>query len=120
MKVLHQVTTNKNYARFEKGKISYCPVSYYGKGLYENIVYLDFRRKDFYDKRSSYSPKDVIPFDLNFIPDKQYFKSSFHTFRDHIMQADGYNCSAKVCEVDDTGNVIRELEENEVLDICNN
>ena len=120
MKVLHQVTTNKNYARFEKGKISYCPVSYYGKGLYENVVYLDYRRKDFYDKKCSYSSKDVIPFDLNSIPDKQYFRCSFHTFRDHIMRVDGYNCSAKVCEVDDSGNVIRELDENEVLDICNN
>lgn len=120
MKVLHKVITNKNYIRYQKGKVLYCPELYYGKGLYENVVYLDFRRKDFYDKRSSYSSKDVIPFDLNFIPDKQYFKSSFHTFRDHIMQADGYNCSAKVCEVDDAGNVLRELEENEVLDICNN
>lgn len=35
------------------------------------------------------------------------------------MKVDGYNCSAKVCEVDDFKNVIRELDENEVLDICN-
>lgn len=36
------------------------------------------------------------------------------------MKVDGYNCSAKVCGVDDFGNVIRELDENEVLDIYNN
>lgn len=118
MKVLHKVITNKNYIRYKKGKVKYCPILYYGKGLYENIVYLDYRRKDFYDKKSSDISKDVIPFDLDSISDKQYFKSSFYTFRDHIMQIDGYNCAAKVCEVDDSGNVIRELDENEVLDIC--
>lgn len=118
MKVLHKVITNKNYIRYKKGRIEGYPELYYGKGLYENVVYLDFRRKNFCDKRSSYSSKDVIPFDLNSIPDKQYFKCSFHTFREHIMRVDGYNCSAKVCEVDDAGNVIRELEESEVLDIC--
>lgn len=36
------------------------------------------------------------------------------------MKVDGYNCSAKVCEVNDSGNVLRELDENEVLDICKN
>lgn len=75
MKVLHQVTTNKNYTRFEKGKISYCPVSYYGKGLYENIVYLDFKwlkskdiryitQKRFKDCKD----KQLLPFDF-YLPD---------------------------------------------------
>lgn len=120
MKVLHKVITDKNYIRYKKGKVDYCPILYYGKGLYENSVYFDYRKKDFCEKRSSDQSKDVIPFNLAFVPDKQYFKSSFHTFREHIMQEDGYNCSAKVCEVDDSGNIIRELDENEVLDICKN
>lgn len=117
MKVLHKVITNKNYTLFKNHWIEQ-PELYYGKGIYENIVYLDKRKGDFCDKKCSHNSNDVIPFDLNFIPDKQYFKSSFHIFREHIMQINGYNCSAKVCEVDNSGKVIRELDEKEVLDIC--
>ena len=119
MKVLHKVITNRNYSLYKNGYITN-PELYYGKGLYENTVFLDKRRKDFYDCKCSHFSNNVIPFNLDSIPDKQYFKNSFYTFREHIMQINGFNCSAKVCEVNDSGNVLRELDENEVLDICKN
>ena len=85
MKVLHKVITNKNYIRYQKGKVLYCPELYYGKGLYENVVYLDFRRKDFISQKEKNDAE------------KRYGNERTRSDGDPRLGAEDWICPEKMC-----------------------
>jgi len=120
MKVLHKVITEKAYKNaLERSEMNHRTETpsflFYGKGRYDKILYIE--KGKVRSSKCSFISNEVIPFDLNDLDDLQYFNSSYHTFINNITK--GQNHSVSVCEVDSDGNLIRDLEEYEVLDICN-
>lgn len=121
MKVLHQVITEQAYKQAEERSVmnhrNYTPsFLYYGKGRKDDVVYS--KKGEIYKSKCSFDAVDVIPFDLALLDDLRYFKNSHKTFVNNIIK--GQNHSVGVCEVDTDGNIIRELDELEILNICGN
>jgi len=119
MKVLHQVITENAIKQAEKRSLMNHRTEtpsflYYGKGRYDDNIYV--QGNQVCSSKCSFRTIDVVPFDLNLADDLRYFKSSHKTFVNNIRK--GLNHSVDVCEVDLDGNLVRVLDESEVLTLC--